>query len=83
MAEDNSIEDNSIECNSVETSNVYSNDRQKFRLNKINEIKHYFIEKIKERQLMSKRFSKYIASFGYFDKSLIVLSATSAGITIA
>ena len=32
---------------------------------------------------MSKRLSKYIASFDYFDKSLIVLSATSGGITIA
>ena len=32
---------------------------------------------------MSKRFSKYIASFDYFDKSLIVLSATSGSISIA
>ena len=32
---------------------------------------------------MSKRLSKYIASFDYFDKSLTVLSATSGGISIA
>ena len=32
---------------------------------------------------MSKRLSKYIASFDYFDKSFIVLSATSSGISIA
>ena len=32
---------------------------------------------------MSKRVSKYIASFDYFDKSLIVLSATSGSISIA
>ena len=32
---------------------------------------------------MSKRLSKYIASFDYFDKSLIVLSATSGTISIA
>ena len=32
---------------------------------------------------MSKRLSKYIASFDYFDKSLIVLSATSGSISIA
>ena len=31
---------------------------------------------------MSKRLSKYIASFDYFDKSLIVLSATSGSISI-
>ena len=52
-------------------------DQQQFRLNKINEIKDYFVAEIKERELMSKRLSKYIASiasFDYFDKSLIVLS---------
>ena len=31
---------------------------------------------------MSKILSKYIAAFDYFDKTLIVLSATSAGISI-
>ena len=53
----------------------------------INEIisksKDYFVLEIKERELMSKGFSKYIASLDYFDKSLIVLSATSGGISIA
>ena len=38
---------------------------------------------IKERELMSKRLSKYITSFDYFDKSLIVLSVTTGGISIA
>ena len=42
--------------------------QQQFRLNKINEIKDYFITKIKERELMNKRLNKYIASFDYFDK---------------
>ena len=32
---------------------------------------------------MSKRLSKYIACFDYFDKSLIVLSATSGSFSIA
>ena len=32
---------------------------------------------------MSKRLSKYIASFDYFDKSLIVLSVTSGRISTA
>ena len=41
------------------------------------------ILKIKERELMSKRFSKYVASFDYFDKSLIVLSVTTGSIQIA
>ena len=64
----------SIECNSIGKSNL---NNQQFRLNKTNEIKGYFIAEIEKRKLMSKRLSKYIASFDYFDKSLIVLSATS------
>ena len=69
----------SVGCNSVETSNL---DNQQFRLNKISEIKNYFIDEIKKKELMSKRLSKYIASFGYFDKSLIVLSAASGSISV-
>ena len=57
------------------------NDQQQFRLNKINEIKD-FVAETKERELMSKRLSKYIVSFDYFDKSLIVLSVTTGSISI-
>ena len=64
-----STECNFVECNSAETSNLHN---QQFRLNKINEIKDYFIGEINERELTSKKLSKYIASFGYFDKFLIV-----------
>ena len=59
------------------------NNQQHFRLNKINEIKDYFVAEIKERKLMSKRLSKYIAFFDCFHKSLIVLSITAASISIA
>ena len=74
-----------VKNNSIETPNIYPNlnGQQHFKLNKINEIKGYFVTEIKERELMSKKFSKYIASFDYFDKSLIVLSATSGNISIA
>ena len=58
----------SMECNSIEISNL---NNQQFRLNKINEMKDYLIDEIKKRKLMSKRLSKYIASFDYFDKFLI------------
>ena len=58
------------------------NDQQQFRLNKVNEIKDYFGAEIKERELMKKRFSNYIPSFDYFDKSLIVLSVTTGSISI-
>ena len=56
----------SIEHNSIDTLNL---NNQQYRLNKINEIENYFIVEIKERELMSKRLSKYFASFDYFDKS--------------
>ena len=46
-----------------------SNDQQ-FRLNKINEIKNYFIAETRGRELISKNLGKYIASFDYLDKSL-------------
>ena len=63
--------------------NIPLNDQQQFKVNKIHEIKDYFVAEIKERELMSKRLSKYIASFDYFDKSLIVLSVTTGRISIA
>ena len=36
---------------------MYSNfnDRQQFRLSKINEIKYYFVAEIKEKELMNER----------------------------
>ena len=82
------VECNFVECNSYEARNIYPNlsatpsNEQQFRLNKINEIKDYFVAEIKKRELMSKRLGKYIASFDYFDKSLIVLSVTTGTISI-
>ena len=74
------IESNSIEHNSIDTSNL---NNQQFRQNKISKIEDYFIAEIKERELMSKQLSKCISFFDYFDKSLIVLSVTSSGVSIA
>ena len=56
---------------------------QTFRLNEINKIQDYFIAEIREKELISKRLSKYISSFDYLDKSLIVLSVTSGSISVA
>ena len=76
-------ERSSAECNHYENHNIYSNldvplsatplnafpltNQQQFRLNKVNENKDYFVAEVKERGLMSKRLSKYIVSFYYFD----------------
>ena len=64
-------------------SAVSLNNQQQFRLNKIYKIRDHFIAEIEEKELMSKRLSKYIASFDFFDKSLIVLSVTTSGISIS
>ena len=67
------VEYTSIEHDFNETPNMYPNlsanisNDQQFRVNKI----------------MSKNLSKYIASFKYFDKSLIVLSVAAGRISIA
>ena len=61
---------------------IPSNEKQ-FRLNKINEIKEYFLAEIRERELISENLSKYIASLDYFDKALNVLSILSGSISIA
>ena len=72
----------------AETNNIYPNlsatpmNDQQFRLNRINEIKDYSGAEIKERELTSKRLSKYIASSDYFDKSLIDLPVTNGSVSI-
>ena len=73
----------SIECSSIESIDTPNLNNQQFRLSKISEIEEYFIAEIKERELMSKKLSKYISFFDYFDKSLIILSVTSGGVSIA
>ena len=87
------------ECNSIKndfykTPNICPNqnaipldanvsNEQQFRLNKINKIKDYFLAEIRERELINKNISKYIASSDYFDKSLNVLSISSCSISVA
>ena len=64
-----------VEYNSIETPKVNpnKNDQQQCRLNRTNKIKGYFVAEIEERELMSERHGKYIASFDYFDKLLFYL----------
>ena len=71
------------------TPNIYPNlnanisNEQQSRLNKINEIKDYFLAEIRERELISKNLSKYIACLDCFEKSLNVLSILPGSISIA
>ena len=64
----------------VDTSNM--SDQTKFRLNEIIKVEDYLNSKTQERNIMCKKLSKYIAAFDYIDKTWIVLSATSEGVSI-
>ena len=57
-------------------------EQTKFRLNEISKIDNYFHEEINQRKSYSKKLSKYVAAFDYIDKILIVLSATTGGVSI-
>ena len=71
------------------TQNIYPSlatnisNEQQFRLIKVNEIKDYFLAQTRERELITKNLSKYIAFLDYFDKSLNVLSILSGIISVA
>ena len=65
-------------------TNMDSNlsDQTNFSLNEIDKIKDYFNGEIQERKRKGKKLSKYIDTFDYFDKTLIVLSATRGEVPI-
>ena len=71
-------ESNSIEA--IDKTNLTN--QVKFRLDEISKIENYFIEEINQRKSCSKKLSKYVAVFNYIDQALIVLSATSGGVSI-
>ena len=70
-------------CNSIEAIDKTDlSEQTKFRLDEISKIENYFIEEINQRKSCSKKLSKYVAVFDYIDQALIVLSATSSGVSI-
>ena len=71
-------ENNSIEA--IGKTNL--TEQTKFRLYEITEIENYFNQQINQRTSYSKKLNKYVTIFDYLDKILIVLSATTGGISI-
>ena len=71
-------ENNSIEV--INKSNL--TEQTKFRLSEIIGIKNYFYQEINQRKSYSKKLSKYVTTFDYIDKILIILSAGSGGVSI-
>ena len=57
-------------------------EQTKFRLDETSKIEDYFIEEINQEKSCNKKLSKYITIFDYVDKILIILSATTGGISI-
>ena len=71
-------ESNSIKA--IDKTNL--SEQTKFRLSEIIGIENYFHQEINQRKSCSKKLSKYVAAFDYIDKILIVLSATTGGVSI-
>ena len=73
MSENNSIE-------AIDKTNL--TEQTKFRISEIIGIENYFYQEINQRKSCSKKFNKYVTVFDYMDKVLIVLSATTSGVSI-
>ena len=70
------------ECNSIEaTDKTILSEQTKFRLDEISNIENYFYQEINQRKSCSRKLNKYVAVFYYIDQALIVLSATSGGVS--
>ena len=71
------------ETNSIEAIDKTDlTEQTKFRLSEIIGIENYFYQEINQRKSCSKKLNKYVTAFDYIDKILIVLSATSGGVSI-
>ena len=65
-----------------EINKINLSEQTKFRLDEISKIENYFIEEINQRKSCSQKLNKYVTTFDYIDKILIVLSATTGGVSI-
>ena len=70
-----------------EIDKVNLSEQTKFRLDEISKIDYfiilnYFIEEINQRKSYSQKLNKYITAFDYINTILVVLSATSGGVSI-
>ena len=83
MNECNSIENICIKNNSLETiDKTVLSEQTKSQLSEIIGIENYFYQEINQRKSCSKKLNKYVATFDYIDKNLILLRATSSGASI-
>ena len=65
-----------------EINKINLSEQTKLWLSKIIGIENCFHQEINQRKSCNKKLSKYVNTFGYIDKILIILSATSSGVCI-
>ena len=80
-----SVTDSTTKSSSLERSALHLEltDVNKYRLDKINKIKEYFDNEIKERKGIIKKLNKYLVSFDYLHKIFITLLASFSTLSIA
>ena len=64
------------------TNKINLSEQTKFRLDEINKIENNFIEEINQRKSCSQQLNRYIITFNYIDKILVVLSTKTEGVSI-
>ena len=69
-------ESNSIK--GIDKTNL--SEQTKFRLSEITENENYFHQEIIQRKSCCRKLNKYVTTFDYIEKILIVLSARSSGV---
>ena len=70
-------------CNSIEAIDKTKwSEQTQSQLDEISKIENYFIEEFNQRKSCNKKLRKYNAAFEYIEKTLIVLSATTGGVSI-
>ena len=57
-------------------------EQTKFRLSEMIRVENYFHQEINQRKSCTKKLSKQVSVFDYIDQALIVLSATTGGVSI-
>ena len=63
-------------------SKINLSEQNEFRLDEISKTDKYFIEEINQWKLYSKKLNKYITTFDYIDKILIIINVTTWGVSI-
>ena len=65
-----------------EIDKIKLSDQTKFKFYEIKNIENDFMNEINQQKPYSKKLNRYVTIFDYIDKILIILSATTSGVSI-